>query len=174
MMRPRARLLRRTEGSAAAELALLLPLLLLLLYAPLELGYYFMSEHVVQKGVRDAARYAARLPLDNYPACSPTTGATESIQRVARAGDPDGDYDNDGTADQRLHGWTDDKMTTVTVECLPADGTYSGIYDEFPGKEVPVVTVYASVPYPTLFGLVGLGTASLQLNAHSQSAVFGA
>ena len=46
---------------------------------------------------------------------------------LCAAGDPDGDYDNDGTADQRLHGWTADTMTTVTVTCLPADGTYSGM-----------------------------------------------
>lgn len=174
MMRMRNRLFRRTEGSAAAELALVLPLLLLLLYAPLELGYYFMSEHVVQKGVRDAARYAARLPLDNYPACTPTAAAETAIQQVAKAGDPDGDWDNDGTADKRIVGWTTPTLTTVTVQCLPNDGTYSGIYDEFPGGEVPIVTVHASVPYPTLFGLIGLGTASLQLNATSQSAVFGA
>lgn len=155
-------------------MALLLPLLLILLYAPFELGYYFMSEHVVQKGVRDAARYASRLTLDRYPSCAPTADAQTEIQRVARAGDPDGDYDNDGVADQRLLGWTADTMTTVAVQCLPNDGTYTGIYDEFPGGEVPVVTVSASVPYPTLFGVLGLGTASLQLNAQSESAVFGA
>lgn len=172
MMRLRHRLVRRTEGSAAAEMALLLPLLLILLYAPFELGYYFMSEHVVQKGVRDAARYAARLPLDRYPLCVPTAAAEAEIQRVARAGDPDGDYNNDGVPDQRLTGWTSDGLTTVTMTC-DTSGTYSGIYDEFPDG-VPVVTVNAAVPYPTLFGMLGLGTASLTLNARSQSAVFGA
>ena len=160
------------SGASAAELALALPLLLILLFAPFELGYYFLSEHVVQKSVRDAARYASRLPMSNYPACAPTAAAEQQIRRVAKAGDPDGDWDNDGSQDQRLHGWTTDNMVTVTVSC-DTSGTYTGIYVDFPGG-VPIVTVTAQVPYPTLLGTIGLGVTSLTLNAQSQSAVFGA
>ena len=172
MMSIARRLAADRSGSAAAEMALALPLLLLLLFGTFEVGYYFMSEHVVQKAVRDAARYAARLPMSSYPACVPTADAEAQIQRVARAGDPDGDWDDDGTPDKRLQGWNADTMTTVTLTCLPV-GTYTGIYRDF-AVGVPVVTVAAQIPYPTLFGAIGLGSATLTLNAQSQAAVAGA
>jgi len=161
------RLAADRAGSAAAEMALALPLLLVLLFGTFELGNFFLSEHVVQKSVRDAARYAARLPMTDYPSCAPTTTAEAQIQRVARTGRPDA-----GGAIQRLRGWSSDAMTSVLLTC-DTSGTYTGIYTDFPGG-VPVVTVSASVPYPTLFGSMGLPTPSLTLNAKSQSAVFGA
>lgn len=178
MMKQLVRLAADRSAAAAAEMALVLPLLLLLLVIPLEAGYYFMSEHIVQKGVRDAARYASRLPITSYPGCVPTAGATEEIQEVARFGEP-------GGATPRLLGWTDDTMTEVLVSC-DTSGTYTGIYTQFPDG-VPVVTAKAKVPYPTLFGILGFGTASaaacdpgqpaawmcLRLEAQSQAAVFG-
>ena len=174
MMRKLLRLATDRNGSSAAELALSLPIFMALLFGTFELGHYFLSEHVVQKAVRDAARYAARLPVSNYD-CA-TLGVDDTaelqIQRVARSGDPDGDADGDGIQDQRLEGWTTPELTTVTMTC-DASGTYGGIYDDFPDG-APVVTVAASVPYPSLFGTLGIGVPSLLLNARSQSAVFGA
>jgi Flp pilus assembly protein TadG len=159
------RLAADRAGAAAAEMALVMPLLLVLLFATFELGHYFLSEHVVQKSVRDAARYAARLPLTSYPSCTVPAGTSTSIQKVARTGLPDGTV-------QRLQGWSADTMTTVTVACSPT-GTYTGIYTEFP-TGIPIVTVSASVPYPTLLGTMGIAIPAMKLNAMSQSAVFGA
>ena len=163
-----AQLSRDRSGSAAAEMALVLPILLVLLFGSIELGYYFVSEHVVDKAVRDASRYAARLPLADYPSCTsvdPT--AEQQIQRLARTGEPDG-------TTSRLAGWTDDTMTTVSISC-PGTGTYAnaGIYTDFPNG-APVVTVTAAVPYSTLFGILGLGASTLTLNASQQAAVIGA
>jgi hypothetical protein len=127
-----------------------------------------MSEHVVDKAVRDASRYAARLPLSDYPGCtSIDSTALQQIQRLARTGDPAGTV-------ARLAGWTADTMTTVTISC-PGTGTYAngGIYTDFPNG-APVVTITAQVPYTTLFGLLGLGAATLNLNASQQAAVMGA
>ncbi|MBA3511797.1 TadE/TadG family type IV pilus assembly protein [Sphingomonas sp.] len=171
-MRSPSRLAADRAGSAAAELALALPLLLILMFGSFEVGYYFLSEHVVQKSVRDAARYASRLPMTSYPGCAPSATALTQIQRVAKAGDPDGDADGDGTQDKRLEGWTADTMTTVRVTC-DTSGTYTGIYSEL-AQGVPVVTVIAQVPYNSLFGALGIVDPSLVLNAQSQSAVFGA
>ena len=155
------RLLANTRASAATEMALVTPLLLLLLFGTFEVGNYFLSEHVVQKGVRDAARYASRLPISSYPACNPTDPVRVQIKRLARTGAPD------GTA-LRLSGWTADDMTTVTLAC-DTSGTHTGIYTVYPFPDgVPVVTVSATVPYLSLFGLLALGN----LNAASQSAVF--
>jgi Flp pilus assembly protein TadG len=163
-------LARDRSGTAAVEMALSLPLLLVLLFGAFELGYYLLSEHVVQKSVRDAARFGARLAMTNYPSCTvPANGAAEQqIRRVARFGNVT------GTGNPRLIGWTADNMTTVTIAC---DNTSSygtgGIYEDFPNG-APVVTVSATVPYPTFFGALSLGPASLNLNSHSQAAVIGA
>lgn len=172
MMRHLNRLLSDRSAAAAAEMALVLPLLLLLLFGSVELGYYFASEHVVEKAVRDAARYAGRLPLNDFDCSVPSVDSTaqQQIQRVARFGDPS------GTTGARLGGWTDDTMTTVTLFC-DTDTTHSyvnnGLYLDF-ADGVPVVTVTSTVPYPTLFGLIGVGRATLTLNASQQAAVFGA
>jgi Flp pilus assembly pilin Flp len=174
MMRAFAHLLANGEGSAAVEMALVVPLLLVLMCGAVEVGNYFLSEHVVDKAVRDAARYAARLPLTDYTGCTVPAGgvAEQGTQRVARYGDPGG-----GT-NARLVGWTADSMTTVTITC-DTDTSHSyvngGIYTDFPnGGEVPVVTVSTTVPYKTFFGVLGMGAASLNLNAQSQAAVIGA
>lgn len=151
-------------------MALSLPLLVILLFGSVELGYYFLSEHVVQKSVRDAARFGARLAMTNYPSCTvPANGTAEQqIRRVARFGNAA------GTGTPRLLGWTADNMTTVTIACdnVSSYGT-GGIYTEFPNG-APVVTVTAQVPYNTFFGVMGLGTATLNLNSASQAAVIGA
>ena len=172
MMRHLKRLLSDRSAAAAAEMALVLPLLLVLLFGSVELGYYFASEHVVEKAVRDAARYAGRLPISDYDCSTNSVGSTaqQQIQRVARFGDPA------GTPDARLGGWTADTMTTVTLAC-DTDTTHTyvnkGLYVDF-AAGVPVVTVTAEVPYPTLFGVIGLGRATLTLNASQEAAVFGA
>ncbi len=166
MMRNPRSLIADSRASAATEMALVAPFLVLLMLGSVDLGNYLLSEHAVQKGVRDAARYASRLPITEYPACVPSSSAETQIQKVARTGEPDG-------TTARLVGWTDDTMTNVTVVCSPV-GTYTGIYSVYPFPDgVPVITVSAAVPYESLFGVIGLGSVSLTLNAESQSAVFG-
>jgi len=66
--------LRDTKGASAAEMALVLPLLLVLMFGPFELAHYFWTEHKVVKGVRDGARYASRLGFTNYT-CSDLTNS---------------------------------------------------------------------------------------------------
>ena len=170
MMRRDPSVLTDSSGSAAAEMALVVPMLLVLMCGALELGNYFLSEHVVQKAVRDAARYAARLPMTNYPSCTvPSAGTAEQqVQRVARFGDPN------GTTGARLIGWTADTYTVVTIACDNSSsyGT-AGIYADFPDG-APVITVSATVPYNTFFGSLGLGASTLNLYAESQAAVIGA
>lgn len=165
-MRSLRRLAADRAGSAAAEMALTLPLLLVLMFGTFELGHYFYSEHIVQKAVRDAARYASRLPITNYPACVPTAGAEQQIQRVARTGAPD------GTTSARLRGWTADTMTNVALVC-DSSGTYTGLFAVYPFPDgVPTITVSATVPYLSLFGALGLGNPSLNLRAESEAAVY--
>jgi hypothetical protein len=71
------------RGAAAAEMALVLPLLLIILFGSLELGNYFMNEHTLVKAVRDGARFAGRQTFTNYTSCSGSPGGTV-LQWVAR------------------------------------------------------------------------------------------
>jgi Flp pilus assembly protein TadG len=177
-------LLRNESASAAAEMALVLPILLALMFGAFELGNYFQSEHVLQKAVRDAARYAARLPMTdtstgtvNYNCATNAidSGAQTKIQEVARFADPTGTTDKVTT---RLSGWTADSMATVTLTCdSSSSDSYvnNGVYSNFPNSgAVPVVTVSATVPYNMLFGSYVFGSATLNLNATSQASVIGA
>lgn len=166
MMRNFLSLAADETGASAAELALVMPLLIVLMVASFEMGNYFLNEHVVQKAARDAARYAARLPMSSYPACVPTPAAEEQIRRVARTGLPD------GTTSNRIHTWTADNMTSVVTVC-DNSGTYRGAFEEFPDG-APVVTVTATVPYASLWGMLGFGSVGLNVYGRSQAAVFGA
>jgi Flp pilus assembly protein TadG len=173
-MRALAQLLRNRSGAAAAEMALVIPFLVVLMFGAVDLGNYFLSEHVVDKAVRDASRYAARLPLADYTSCTvPSAGTAEQqTQRVARFGDPS------GSGNQRLAGWTADNMTTLTITCddgVSSGNAYAtgGIYTDFPDG-APVVRVTATVPYHALFGMIGFGSMSFTLQAESEAAVIGA
>jgi Flp pilus assembly protein TadG len=159
------------RGSAAAEMGLVLPLLTILLFGTAELGNFFLNEHAVMKAVRDGARYASRLPMSDFPSCTPTSAAETRIRNVTRTGSIAG-----ATAGNRLAYWEDTMggSTTVIVTAVcDTSGTYTGIYEGLT-MGVPVVTVQATVPYRSLFGFFGLfNSTTFNLNARSQAAVAG-
>jgi Flp pilus assembly protein TadG len=160
-------LLKGTRGAAAAEMALVTPILMLLLFAPMELGNYFLSEHALSKAVRDGARYAGRRSFDQFTCSTVTSDVIDSTRNIVRTGQ----ITTGGNP--RLVGWTSPASITVSVAC-DSGGTYSGtgIYRGKAGG-APVVTVAAVVPYASLFQRIGFASASLSLRAQSQSAVMG-
>lgn len=159
------RLARQNSGSAAAEMALVTPLLIALMLGSMELGHFFYSEHVVVKAVRDGARYASRQGFTNYT-CPNTINATvvDNTRRVTRTNQ----VAAGGTS--RLADWTQDTSVTVTARC-DTSGTYGAFYDGLGG--VPVVTVSATVPYTSLVSFIGINFAGLNLNATSEAPVMG-
>lgn len=160
-MRPRPSFRRDRSGAAAAEMALLLPLALVLLFAALEGGWYMVCEHRVVKGVRDAARYAGRLDFSNYTCPSTFSGNSATVKNLARTGQLVG-----GTP--TVPGWTDAQVT-IAVTCTSGTG---GIYTGVSGN-APKVRVSAQVAYPSLFGTLGFDASSRYLNASAQSPVVG-
>ena len=181
MMRGLRPFLRDARGAAAAEMALMLPLLVVMLFVTFEGGYFLWNEHKVVKGVRDGARYAGRLDFSKY-GCGveddPLTEEDEgvppsvdgavigSIKNLTRTGRLTG-----GTA--AVAGWQDAHVA-VSVNCATGQG---GLYDSVSGN-APRVTVDASVPYPSspltdLVGVLGFDTTGISLNASAQSAVMG-
>ena len=161
----------RTEnsGAAAAEMALVLPLLMMIMFGSFEVGHFFYSAHIANKGVRDGARYAAR---QNFTllGCGPSVadGPTDTrIKNVTRTGEPQPAIDQ-----PRIFGW-DNGEVTVTVTCTTT-GSFAtaGIYTGLTGG-ARKVEVSAAVPYPSLFRLIGINSSALTINARSEAAVMG-
>lgn len=179
-------LLDECGGSAAAEMALVAPMLIALMFGSFELGNYFMSEHAVAKAVRDGARFASRLPVSTYscPAggadnsagtfAGGTTSLQTQIKNVTRTGS------TDGSASPRLSYWTSTQEATaapsgspitLTITCRLST-TFTGTFSGMPGN-VPVITVAADVHYPSLLGQLGLSATDLRLQSQSQVPVMG-
>lgn len=165
---------RAQGGAAAAELALSLPLMLVLLFGATEAGFYFYNEHKLIEGVRDGARFASRQSFGDFP-CGSAIDATTlgQIQTVTRTGSIAG-------TDNRLPGMTNAHVTvsfvcTNQMETVPGSGSFvpvSGIYEN--AGQAQVVTIDASVPYQSLFGFVyGFPSGGIWLNAEQQTTVNG-
>ena len=156
---------KNRDGTAAAEMALVTPLLMILMFGSFELGKYFWDNHIVAKAVRDGARYASRQSFTNFD-CTGTTVSTtvrDNTRNLTRTSQ----IASGGTA--RLAGWTD-AMTTVSLRC-DTSGSYGAFYSGM--SAVPVVSVSATVPYTSLFGTLGFNAVNLNLTANSEAPVMG-
>jgi len=155
-------------GSAAAELVLALPIVLVLLIGASEVSHYMYVEHQVIKGVRDGARYGSRQSFvdANCDSGTPSTLSTAvetAIKEVTRTGQISG-----GTA--RVNGWVNGDIT-ISITC-PATAITTGIYKG--SDNAPQINVSAQVTYNSLFGNLGfVNFDGKQLNASQQAAVFG-
>lgn len=158
--------LRDTGATAAAEFALALPMMLALMFGGFEAGHFFWTEHKLVKAVRDGARYASRLSVNDL--CDGTeegmSNDTENnIKNMTATGALSG-----GVA--KVPGWDPDQVM-VTVGCQEFMGT--GIYTDL-GVPGPMVTVSTgAVDYPSLFEALGFITSDVQLSARSSAVVTG-
>ena len=162
------RLLGENSGAAAAEMALVAPLLVLIMFGSMELGHYFYSEHVVVKAVRDGARFASRQGFADYtcPGNGVNSTIVTDIQRVTRTNQ----VAAGGTP--RLADWTSDASVQVTATCFNnAGGTYASFYEGV--DQFPVVKVEATVPYTSLFKVIGFSSVGLQLKSSQEAVVMG-
>ena len=164
-MRRATYLLRNQNGAAAAEMAMILPIVLALIVTTFEGSYYLLCEHRAIKGVRDAARYAARLDRSFYTCPGGTfTGSTAAIQNLARTGQLSG-----GTA--KVPGWVNGDVT-VAVTCSALGVGTAGIYNST-GGNAPKVKVSTRLNYPSIMGAMGFTQATIQIGAAAQSPVIG-
>jgi Flp pilus assembly protein TadG len=152
------------DGVAAAETAMLTPILLVLLFGAFEMGKYFLDEHVLMKAVRDGARYAGRQSFASMP-CGGTATNEAAIKNFVRFGNIA------GTGNPRLPYWTNNSTITITITC-DSSGTYSGIYAGLTGGAKRVL-VNASIPYGSLFGAIGFDATTLNVVGQSHAAVTG-
>lgn len=170
-MSGRRSLLRNRSGAAAAEMALVAPMLITLMFGSVELGRFFWNEHQLVKAVRNASVYASRqrvIPA-NYDCATNSVGSDVStpVTNLVRTGVLAGGTD-------RMDHWdAGGASVAVTLTCTTAAGgtNLGGLYT-INGNQVPIVTVTATLPFPLL--LTGLGlTGSWTLQAKAQSAVVG-
>jgi hypothetical protein len=167
------KLLRDAGGAAAAEMALVLPLLLTLLFGSVELGNYFYDEHKLVKSVRDGVRYASRQRISNYTACTgqPDDPVPADTEMMIRKGSLD------SSASDLLPNW-DAATFSISMSCMSslADGTggnyaLGGIYANI---NAPTVLVTVSLPYRSVIGsAIGFSGLGLTLNATQSAAVAG-
>ncbi len=166
MARQRSSIADNSSGAAAAEMALIMPILLVLMFGTFETGKYFLDAHTVAKAVRDGARFAARQPFSEMP-CGGPAADEANIRNLVRTGTTA----NGGTP--RLSYWGNPATITVTITC-DTTGSYStaSIYTTTPGG-ARNVTVFADVPYDALLGFAGINTSGLRVRSRSQAAVMG-
>jgi Flp pilus assembly protein TadG len=160
------------RGAAAAEMALVAPLLCTIMVGSIELGSYFYNEHILVKAVRDGARYAARQNFTNYGssgACaSPTDAALiGNVRALVRTSLL-------ASASDRFPDIQDGDIT-ISANCSAtvSGQSMTGIYR---GRTVgaPIVTVSAVVDYePVIGGAFGFSGTGLKLNATQRAAVTG-
>lgn len=174
--------LRDQRASAAAEMAFVTPFLLTLMVGAVELGNLFVDEHALEKQVRNGARYASRLEIDENYSC-PTSvfadaDATAKVINVTKNGVVD------GTGNPRWTGYWSrtcpgEQPLTVSIRCVDktqidvGDTGNSGIYSTLSGSTIPVVKVAGAVRYRSVISTIGFDVGDVCLKAESELAVQG-
>ncbi|NTZ41953.1 pilus assembly protein [Altererythrobacter sp. SALINAS58] len=156
------------KGAAAAEMALILPLSLLLIFAGLESGHYFYAQHQLVKAVRDGARFGGRHPFDEINCrsggyISPTLVA--DVRAVTLTGVLSG-------GSEGRSGWDADELTfDVSVTCPISPQATTGIYEA--AEPAPVINISATIGYKSLFKGLGVISDSASLRAEQNAVVMG-
>jgi len=173
MMRTRS-IITNIRGAAAAEMAMVVPLLLAILIGSIELGSFFYNEHMLVKAVRDGARYAARQNFSYYDACSgaPTGTVAAETRALVRKAVLSGGSDRIAQIDDADITLTTTCATTAT-DLSSSTENMTGIY-QGRASGAPVITVSASVGYVPIIGVpFGFSGVAINLNASQQAAVMG-
>jgi Flp pilus assembly pilin Flp len=155
-----AAFLRQDCGAALVEFAILLPMLLLVFAVMIEGGRLMWSYQSTVAGVRDAARYLARVASSDIcitgGGVSSYTGKLENIVRNSSSGDaifPSGITIN---------------SVTPSITCIA--GTYRV-------NPAPVAQVTASLtitfPFASVFAFAGQSLGTITTTVTDQSKVFG-
>lgn len=141
-------------GAALVEFTLVAPMLIGLMCGLAEFGQALRQYHVMEKGVRDAARYLTHIPADPCAPSADWPSSVASAKNLAVYGAASG-----GTA--LYSGWND--VSTVSVAVASC-----GVLNNPRGPNAPTlvqVTVTATAPYVDLGMLSFLGLGSISLTA---------
>jgi len=152
------------EGSALLEGAIIIPVLCVILFGIYEFSWFFYQRHVISTGLRDAARYAARLPSS----CNQSSPEWPTIQAFARNLATTGSV---GGGALRVSGWT---SAAVRLDCSAIENSneLGGARSYRGGAMVYVMTASTRFREPTLglFGFLGLPAPTISVS-HSERVI---
>jgi len=158
------RLARDNEGSAMIEGAIAVPVLCLLLFGVYEFSWFFYQQHLVSEGLRDAARYLARVSAPCDPASTEWPLEQMRAKNLATTTSIGG-----GAA--RVKGWT---AASVSVQCTAIENPIgpTGLSAYRAGPVVFVVTASTRFTNPALglFGILGLRSPVISVS-HSERVI---
>jgi Flp pilus assembly protein TadG len=153
------------DGSAMVEMAALLPFLLILGCGVFEFGAFFYQYQMVQGGIRDAARYLARVsdPTTSTTPCAAAvlTANESAAKNIAVTGVASG-----GTNRVSWFGTSDITISYPTV-ANPNNGLYRG------PDPITIVQVSTSPNYPGVgfLSFLGLGSALTVSLSHQERCI---
>ncbi len=149
-------LIRCNQGTSIIELAVILPVLVTIGLGMIEFGNMLYQYHLINVGVRDAARYLAGLEQ---------TAANEtSARNIATTGEVSG-----GT--NRVSWWNTSSVSVSHTQLANNDGSGNKIFRG--GDTITMVTVSTSVQYQSLGFLGTLNLGNFNLAAQHEERVYG-
>jgi Flp pilus assembly protein TadG len=144
------------SGAALVEFTLLAPVLISLVCGLAEFGQALRQYHIMEKGVRDAARYLSRVPAN-----PPCMGADPSWTSYVTQAKNLAVYGVTTTGTALFTGWT---TATVSVPDPPCLANPRGVL----AADLPKITVTASAPFADLGMLSFLGLGPITLTVSHQ------
>jgi len=139
------------SGAALVEFTLVAPMLIALMCGLAEFGQALRQYHIMEKGVRDAARYLSRVPASPPCIAADPNWATYVTQAKNLA-----IYGATTTGSPLFRGWTN----TATVS-VPAPTCLVNLRPS--GADLPKIKVTATAPYADLGLLSALGFGPITL-----------
>jgi Flp pilus assembly protein TadG len=169
-MKPVQSIRRNQDGSMILEATIVTPMLFVAMFGVFEFSWYFFQQQLVEAGIRDAARYMARVPitstatpLDTNP-CNQTdvTGGT-SFQTYAANIAVYGTPTTSGTPIPRVKGWAPGNVS-ITCGASPLGNYADG------ATTMTIVYVSTNFTDQSLgsFGLLHLAVPSLSAAHHER------
>jgi Flp pilus assembly protein TadG len=151
---------RDQRGASLVEFTLVAPLLILLMCGMAEFANAMRQYHIMEKGVRDAARYVARVQMTG---CTIPGAAVTAAQNLALTGQMSG-----GT--NLLPTWTNPATVTVTVSTC-----FNNSAETYRGRaQMPIIQVQATAPYTNLGLLEVIGVDDFSLTVRHRQIWIGA
>lgn len=154
--------LRNARGAALIEFTIMMPILFSLAFGVTEFGRFLQHHHVVQKSMRDAARYLGRIETDCPATGADWSAAIVDAKNLAMRGSLS------GTDPLILSYWNDPNSISVDLTCFDnSAGAFRGT------STIPLVRVSAEVPYTDLGMLAFFGIGSVKINLSHEEMNFG-
>lgn len=157
-------LAQNDDGTALIEGAIVVPVLCILLFGVYEFSWFFYEQHLISTGLRDAARFVARLPTPCDPETDNWSLGQLNAKKLATTGSISG-----GAA--RVKGWT---AANVRLECQPIENPIAanGLSTFRGGPMIYVVTASTRFSDPALglLGFLALKTPTISVS-HSERVI---